>query len=145
MDEDDVSDALKGKTLAVYYFLLSSDKPIAARDLQRRMHISSPSLALYHLKKLEDLGLVEQKPDEGFVTTKFVKVGVLNFFVGKGRLLLPRYAFYSVFATSFLVATLVLFGLDFTPTFVLLLVLLMFVVIVFWFETLSVWRSRPVD
>ena len=133
-------DQVKGRTLAVYIFLLRQNKPLSAREIQRRTNISSPSLALYHLDKLEKLGLVERDVQEGFFAAKVVKTGILTFFVVIGRLLIPRYVFYAVFTTCFLIATLLLFDWVPTPAFLLLTVVLVFSVCVFWFETLSLWR-----
>jgi hypothetical protein len=133
-------DQVKGRTLVVYIFLLRQNKPLSAREIQRKTNISSPSLALYHLNKLEKLGLVERDVQEGFFAAKVVKTGILTFFVIIGRLLIPRHVFYAVFTTSFLIVSLLLFDWMLTPTFLLLMVLLVFSVCVFWFETVSLWK-----
>ena len=143
MDDDQTLDDLKGKTLAVYFFLLRQTKPISARQIQRRMGISSPSLVLYHLKKLEDLELVEMDQIDGFRVTKYIRVGILRFFVGLGGFFLPRYVFYSLFAISYLIGALWLFGWYLTPHFILLLLYSSFSIIVFLYEAVSMWRSRP--
>jgi DNA-binding transcriptional ArsR family regulator len=141
-EEKLLRDALKGKTLATYFFLLGRSRPYSAREIQRRIGLSSPSLALYHLRRLEEIGLVKEESD-GFSITKIVRLGVLRFFIGSGRLLLPRYIFYSFFSTGFLISTLALFDWTLTPTFLLLTIFLSFATVVFWFETIHVWRSRP--
>ena len=143
MDDDQTLDDLKGKTLAVYFFLLGQTKPISARQIQRRMGISSPSLVLYHLKKLEDLELVEMDQIDGFRVTKYIRVGILRFFVGLDGFFLPRYVFYSLFAISYLIGALWLFGWYLTPHFILLVVFSSFSIIVFLYEAVSMWRSRP--
>ncbi|RDE11015.1 MAG: ArsR family transcriptional regulator [Candidatus Thorarchaeota archaeon] len=143
MDDDQTLDDLKGKTLAVYFFLLRQTKPISARQIQRRMGISSPSLVLYHLKKLEDLELVEMDQIDGFRVTKYIRVGILRFFVGLDGFFLPRYVFYSLFAISYLIGALWLFGWYLTPHFILLVVFSSFSIIVFLYEAVSMWRSRP--
>jgi transposase/DNA-binding transcriptional ArsR family regulator len=83
-DEKSLED-LKEKTLGVYFFLLGQTRPISAREIQRRMGLSSPSLALYHLKKLEDLELVEMDQIEGYRVTKFVRVGILGYWYNIDR------------------------------------------------------------
>jgi DNA-binding transcriptional ArsR family regulator len=143
MNDNQGLEDLKGKTLSVYFFLLGQTKPISAREIQRRMKISSPSLALYHLKKLEDLELVEMDQIEGFRVTKYVRVGILRFFVGLGGVFLPRYAFYSLFAISYLIGALWLFGWYLTPHFILFALFSSFSIIVFVYEAMSMWRSRP--
>ncbi len=143
MNDNQTLDDLKGKTLAVYFFLLGQTKPISAREIQRRMGISSPSLVLYHLKKLEALELVEMDQIEGFRVTKYIRVGILRFFVGLGGFFLPRYVFYSLFAISYLIGALWLFGWYLTPHFILLVLFSSFSIIVFLYEAVSMWRSRP--
>jgi len=143
MNDDQTLEDLKGKTLAVYFFLLGQRKPISAREIQRRMGISSPSLVLYHLKKLEDLELVEMDPIDGFRVTKYIRVGILRFFVGLGGFFLPRYVFYSLFAASYLIGAVWLFGWYLTPHFILLVLFSSFSIIVFVYEAMNMWRSRP--
>ncbi len=142
--EVDYRHILKGKTLRVYFFLLSQNKGASLREVQRKTGLSSPSLAQYHLDKLREVGLAELDSDSGYRTTKAVKVGVLHFFTSIGWFLLPRYAFYALFSTSLLLSTLILFDWIFTPTFILLILVLVFMNCVFWTEALQVWRSRPI-
>lgn len=143
MNDNQTLEDLKGKTLAVYFFLLGQTKPISAREIQRRMGISSPSLVLYHLKKLEDLELVEMDQIDGFRVTKYVRVGILQFFVGLDGFFLPRYMFYSLFAISYLIGALWLFGWYTTPHFLLFVLYSLFSIIIFLYEAASMWRSRP--
>lgn len=144
MSENKISEVLQGKTLAVYFFLLGHNEPISARELQRTLGISSPSLALYHLKKLEELDLIEMDRESGFQVRKSVRVGVLRFFVGTGRLHLPRYIFYSLFAVSYFIGALLFMGWPFTPHFILFLFFSAFTILVFCYETANVWKSRPI-
>ncbi len=69
MVSDETHDNLKGTTLEVYRFLLKSNKPVGARELQRALNLSSPSLAAYHLSKLEETGLAKNENGE-FVVSK---------------------------------------------------------------------------
>jgi DNA-binding transcriptional ArsR family regulator len=57
---------LRGKTLKVYRHVLKVGKPIRLVDVQRDLGFSSASLAQYHLKKLEEMGLVRED-QEGYV------------------------------------------------------------------------------
>ncbi|MEM4726872.1 MAG: hypothetical protein QXD04_01275, partial [Candidatus Bathyarchaeia archaeon] len=59
-DDLQIESELKGKTLLVYMYLLKTNRPsIGVREVQRALKFSSPSVAAYHLNKLEELGLVE--------------------------------------------------------------------------------------
>lgn len=84
---------LKGNTLLVYLYLVKSKTPVGAREVQRKLNFSSPTLATYHLEKLETLGLVQKTP-EGYTLAREVKVGAISQVVKFGSLLLPRYTFY---------------------------------------------------
>jgi len=53
---------LKGKTLKVYWYMLQQpSRSVGVREIQRALRFSSPSVALHHLEKLEDLGLVQKR------------------------------------------------------------------------------------
>ena len=92
---------LKGNTLLVYLYLVKNQTPVGAREVQRKLNFSSPTLATYHLDKLETLGLVRKAP-EGYTLVKEVKIGAISQVVKFGSLLLPRYIFYLGFFSAML-------------------------------------------
>jgi len=100
---DEVEDLLKGTTLKVYRFLLKSGKPVGVREVQRALRLSSPSLAAYHLSKLEEAGLLRREKGNYSVDKVFLK-GMVKI----RRFLIPRYLFYSVSAISALIVELTL-------------------------------------
>jgi len=136
---------LKGKTLLVYWYLLQqSTHTVGVREVQRALSFSSPSIAVHHLQKLQDLGLVEKKGTGEYVLEGEVKVGILRFFTRLGRFLVPRYLFYSVLFTTMLTVYLVLCLIgQIAPSFYAVsfggIGLL-----IFWVETFRLWRARPV-
>jgi DNA-binding Lrp family transcriptional regulator len=90
-------DVLKGLTLKVYRFILKNDKPVGIREVQRALRLSSPTLALYHMNKLEEAGFI-RKELGGYVADRII----LENFVRLRRILIPRHFFYTVFfITSF--------------------------------------------
>lgn len=91
--DEESFDILRGTTLKVYLFLLRKGEPVGVREVQRVLNLSSPSVALYHLSKLEDAGLVKNKCGNYHVNRV-----VLKSCVKIGHLLIPRYFFYSMFA-----------------------------------------------
>ncbi|MCW4009134.1 MAG: winged helix-turn-helix domain-containing protein [Candidatus Bathyarchaeota archaeon] len=97
MSADEAKDMLKGTTLEVYRFLLKSNKPVGIRELQRALKMSSPSVATYHLTKLEDAGLLKRE-NGNFAVAKYL----LENSVKISRFLIPRYFFYAVFAVAVL-------------------------------------------
>ena len=101
--EEQPKDVLRGTTLEVYRFLLKSNKPVGTRELQRALDLSSPSVATYHLSKLEDAGLLKREGG-GFTVSKYL----LENSVKLSRFLVPRFLFYAVFAFAALAVELTL-------------------------------------
>ncbi len=126
---------LRGTTLEVYRFLLKSNKPIGAREVQRALNLSSPSLATYHLSKLEETGLLK-KENGGFMINKIV----LEDSIRIRRFLIPRFLFYSVFAVLALVFELTLFRPSIiTGQYVFFVIVTLICAIIFCFETAKAW------
>jgi len=136
--------ALKGKTLLVYWYLLQQPThEVGVREVQRALSFSSPSIAVHHLEKLQDLGLISKKGTGKYALESEVKVGILRFFTRMGRFLVPRYLFYSVLFSTMLTAyfTLTILG-QITPSFYTLMFGLI-ATIIFWVETFRLWRAKP--
>jgi len=95
MASNEAEEALKGLTLKVYKFVLKKGTPAGIREVQRGLKLSSPTLASYHLKKLEEAGLLKQTM-EGYVVDRVFLRNLIRF----RRMLIPRYFFYSVFFVS---------------------------------------------
>jgi predicted DNA-binding transcriptional regulator len=136
--------ALKGKTLIVYWYLLQQPThTVGIREVQRALGFSSPSIAVHHLEKLQDLGLIRKKGTGEYVLQEEVKVGILSFFTRMGRFLVPRYLFYSVLFSTMLTAYLTLCVLGrIYPSFYAVMFGLI-ASIIFWVETFRLWRARP--
>jgi hypothetical protein len=81
-------------TFRVYVFLLEAGKA-SARDVFNGCDLSSPSLALHHLEKLEDLKLAK-KDENGVYHVITRRFGVLRFFHKTGKWLIPRSFFYTI-------------------------------------------------
>ena len=139
-----IESRLKGKTLQVYWYLLrSSNHSSGVREIQRSLHFSSPSIAVHHLAKLQDLGLVEKKGTGEYVLVEKVKVGILRLFANVGRFMVPRYLFYSVWLSTMVAAYLVLYGMTGgTHNFYALLFGFLGSLIL-WIETIKLWREKP--
>lgn len=91
---------IHGTTLRVYWFLFKNSNPVGVRETQRALAMSSPSIALYHLEKLRELGVVDKSQSGEYVLKEQVQVGSLKSFLRVGRLILPRYLFYAVFLST---------------------------------------------
>ncbi|HXW94498.1 MAG TPA: hypothetical protein VEJ19_02175 [Nitrososphaerales archaeon] len=132
--------ALRGKTLAVYLYLLKHGKAAGVREVQKALGFSSPSVAFHHLDKLVELNVVEKDQYERYVLAKKVDAGILHSFVSIGGLTLPRLGFYAAFFTTIAAAyvsvnrgSLDLYALIGT----------LGGAAVFWYEAWRVWRRKP--
>jgi hypothetical protein len=135
---------LKGKTLLVYWYLLQQPThSVGVREVQRALSFSSPSIAVHHLEKLQDLGLVQKKGTGEYVLEEEVKVGILRFFSRMGRFIVPRYLFYSVLFSTMLASylTLCFIGQIFPSLYAVIFGLI--ASIIFWFETIRLWSAKP--
>ena len=143
MADEKVESLLKGNTLRVYWHLLKTQNgSVGARETQRALKFSSPALAVYHLDKLEELGLAEKTMNGEYRLVKAVNVGVLKQFVRFGALMLPRHFFYATMFTTLLVFFVFqVKRIDFNSSFALVITIL--ATTVAWYETLRVWRQKP--
>lgn len=156
--------ALTGTTLRVYKYLIRLGRAVGPREVQRELNLSSPSLAIFHLEKLEKAGLAARNEDGTF----YVDRAYLKHYVRLQRFLIPRYFFYATLTTLFLFGWIALLfipsrvqgglieGGSFwdvlrsTNSFVLVMSFSYGVVInailcaIFWFETFKVWKSEQI-
>lgn len=141
-EEEKIESELKGNTLRVYWMLLQSQNAsIGVREVQRHLGFSSPALASYHLNKLAELGLVEERNSE-YHLIRAVRVGVLKQFAKFGSVMLPRYVLYAtMFTTLFVYFITQVRDVNFYSVFAFIFGLLGTVIL--WYETVRVWRQRP--
>ncbi len=143
MDDAHIESELKGKTLLVYMHILKAgQETVGVREVQRALGFSSPSVAAYHIQKLQDLGLIENVYGD-YRLIKEVKVGVLRSFVSVGGVMLPRFLFYAVLVTSMLVTFLVSFPFVPSRDYITTLVMGLVPSLVLWYETIKIWREKP--
>jgi len=143
-DETKLEYALRGKAWKVYWLLLKSGKPISAREVQRALHLSSPSVAHHHLEQLRELGLVQKQSSDGhYSLVSEVKIGVLRHFVKLGKLLFPRYFFYAVFSTTCYIIYLLLQKQAFAQENLFITLFGAIVSAIFWFEAVRIWSLKP--
>jgi hypothetical protein len=141
--DDVIESELKGKTLLVYMHILKAGQDaVGVREVQRTLGFSSPSVASYHLQKLEELGLIKNEHGD-YVLVREIKVGVLRSFVNVGGYMLPRYLFYAVLVTTMLITFLVMNPFEPTRLYVTTVIMGVVPTIAFWYETIRIWRSKP--
>jgi len=142
MSEKNAEYQLKGKTAQVYMFLIKhTGMPIGVREVQKALGFSSPSIAHYHLEKLVSMGLVKRTERGEYEVVEVVKVGMLKNFVRIGRLLMPRYVFYSVFLTTMLFIYVLLYPQNFSSHNIIALIFGIVSCLILWYETFRVWKE----
>jgi len=143
--EAELEAKLRGRTLQVYWFLLKAGggRSFGVREVQREVGFKSPSVALHHLEKLRELGLLSKTPTGEYMVTREVKVGFLKFFVRIGRFRFPRCLLYAVFTTSLLAAYVVLYPQTLTPHNLMALVFGLSASAILWYETLKALSEAP--
>jgi DNA-binding transcriptional ArsR family regulator len=133
-------EVLTGNTAQVYRYAIKQKKPIGVREVQRALRLSSPTLAAYHLDKLEEAGLLKQTPD-GYIVEKLV---LENFFRFR-QTLLPKHLFYLVvFATAFVFQLLLFRPYQLTREYLFSTSMLGLAVIYFAYETIMTFLKKEI-
>ena len=143
MSDDELAASLKGKTLRVYWYMLRHPEPLTAREIQRGADLSSPSLSMHHLERLKEFGLVDKNVHGQYTVIRDVRVGILRQFIGRGRLMVPRFLFYATFYTSLTAALATILWAFFDWYSGFLLGLLASVCMILWYEAFITWREQP--
>jgi hypothetical protein len=130
-------DAPKGTTLRVYRLLLTAQNPIGPREVQRALNLSSPSIAIYHLTKLEELGLAKNEKGN-YVVNKVVLEDCIRI----NRYLIPRFLFYSIILVATLIVEVVILRPPIlTRSYFFLTIMLGGSALAFCYETFKIWRK----
>jgi len=139
-----IESELKGKTLQIYWYMLRSPgSHVGVREIQRTLHLSSPSVASHHLEKLVSLGLVDKTRTGEYYITQEIKVGLLRFFTRLGRFLVPRYLFYSIWFTTMLIIYVTFYRHYGTIDNIVALMFGTLATVILWLETIRLWRQKP--
>jgi hypothetical protein len=88
------AETLEGKTLNVYSYVVKEGKPVGPREVMRGVNLSSPSVAYWHLQKLESCGLIEKNVYGEYIVKEKVNI---SGHIWVGRNLVPRLMCYSLF------------------------------------------------
>jgi len=133
---------IKGNTLKVYLFLLRHGSS-ELRDIQRGVRLSSASLASYHLGKLSEAGFVKQDEYGKYFAVKDMSDKVLEGYSKVGPKVVPQLFFFALFFTIIVAffSFAALYAPSYTPYLVAVCVAM---VVVFWYETVKLWRKLAV-
>ena len=90
----------EGTTLNVYAYVVKKGKPVGPREVMRGASLSSPSVAYWHLQKLENSGLLQKNGAGEYVVKEKANI---SGHIWIGRNLVPRLMCYSLFFLGILV------------------------------------------
>src|SRR5487761_486366 len=127
-------DVLKGTTLRVYRFLYRHGKPARLTDVQEGLGMSSPSLAMYHLRKLQTAGLIQEK-EEGYVVDRIVFENMIRI---RNAIIPFRIAYSAFFATTLVLMLTLLRPFSLTPLYFFAIIVNAAAMGIFLYETISV-------
>jgi Helix-turn-helix domain len=132
---------LNGTTLRVYRFIYrQGTRPQSVHDIQRGLNLSTPSLALYHVRKLSQAGLIREEKGEGFVVDKIVFENMIRI----RRSLIPIRVTYAVFFATMLAVLLAVIRLtnSFAAVFVYAVIVSVAALGIFIYETVASLREK---
>jgi uncharacterized membrane protein YciS (DUF1049 family) len=104
------AESLEGKTLNVYSYAVKEGKPVGPREVMRGANLSSPSVAYWHLQKLEACGLLQKNGYGEYLVKEKVNI---SGHLWIGRNLVPRLMCYSLFFSGVVGTELVIIASQF--------------------------------
>ncbi|MGD0072105.1 MAG: hypothetical protein ABSB71_11160 [Candidatus Bathyarchaeia archaeon] len=135
MTKGDTADVLRGTTLDVYRLMLKTRKPLGIREIQRVLKLSSPSVAQYHLAKLEYAGLLK-KEGNNYILDKIFLENCIKI----SHLIIPKYLFYTIFAlVAFFMELTFLRSDPMTREFFFTIIITLIFFLIFCYETAKIW------
>jgi hypothetical protein len=133
---------IRGNTLKIYLYLLRHG-PSELRDIQHGVGLSSASLASYHLGKLIEAGFVTQDEHGRYSAVKETTDRVLEGYSKMGPAIVPQLFFFALLFT--ILVAFFSFEALYAPGFtVYLAAVSATMVVVFWYETVRLWRRLAV-
>jgi len=103
----------EGTTLNVYSYVVKQGKPVGPRDVMRGANLSSPSLAYWHLQKLENSGLLQKNKSGEYIVKEKTSI---SGHIWIGRNLVPRLMCYSLFFLGILIVESAIISVQFFST-----------------------------
>jgi DNA-binding transcriptional ArsR family regulator len=151
-NEKDVNDnqetVLQGKTLQVYWYILTHNRA-GVREIQKALKMVSSGTVAYQLDKLMKAGIISKNDkDSKYYVKEGIKKGVLGFYFHLGPFMIPRYSLYLIVNILGIIGYVLLafkYGDVFiaSPASLFLLFFLIFSTFVFIYESIKIWERKP--
>ncbi|MBY9019643.1 MAG: hypothetical protein KGD67_01200 [Candidatus Lokiarchaeota archaeon] len=141
LNRDELVSNLTGRTLMIYFVLLNK-KSIGVRELQRHLDLSSPSVAKYHLEKLVNLHLVENRNGIYYLDKK-ADLPLLTSWVLLGKQLFPKVLFASILFTSLFIGYLLFVYSYWNKDSMYFIIFGLILMVYIWFEVIMQYKQKP--
>ncbi len=142
VNQKEIVKNLTGRTLMIYFVLLNTKKT-GVRELQRKLELSSPSVARYHLDKLSELHLLENRNGVYHLINK-AKIPALTSWVLLGKQLLPRSIFAATFFSFLLIGYIIFIFSFWHKDSVFMLITGGLVCLYLWFDVWWHFQNKPI-
>lgn len=142
LSRNEVVSKLTGRTLMVYFVLLNK-KSIGVRELQRHLNLSSPSVAKYHLEKLVNLHLIENRKGIYHLDRK-ADLPLLTSWVLIGKKLLPKVIFVAIFLTTLFIGYLLFIYTYWNKDSMFVILFGVIIMIYLWFDVILQFKHKPI-
>ena len=128
-------------TWNVYLFILTSREPVGVRDIWRRLKLSSPSLAQYHINRLLEFGMIVQTREGKYTASEEKRVEILKSFVLFYGKLIPRLVFYGALIAGILTLYLIAWPVKWDFRDLTVVTIAVISIVAFFFEAYVQYRS----
>ena len=142
LSRNEIISNLTGRTLMVYFVLLNK-KSIGVRELQRHLNLSSPSVAKYHLEKLVNLHLIENRKGIYHLDKK-ADLPLLTSWVLIGKKLLPKVIFAAIFLTTLFIGYLIFIYTYWNKDSMFFILFGVIIMIYLWFDVILQFKRKPI-
>jgi hypothetical protein len=132
---------LSGTTWDIYLYILTSEKPPGVREVWRALNLSSPSLAQYHINKLQELRLIEPTSDGKYQANEMERMDALRSFVILRGRLVPRLVFYGALLLGILLSYLLFWPFRWDFRDLVVLVVTVFSISAFFLEAYNQYKG----
>jgi hypothetical protein len=146
--KDNKKKVLQGKTLQIYWYILTHHRA-GVREIQKALKMVSSGTVAYQLDKLMKAGIISKNDKDGKYYVKGgVKKGILGFYFRLGPCMIPRYSLYLVINILGIIGYVylaIIYGDIFIthPASLLFLFFIIFCTSVFIFESIKIWNRKP--
>jgi hypothetical protein len=134
---------LSGTSLLVYWYVLRKKQDCGVREVQRALGFSSSSTAHYHLEKLACKGILTKDRYGNYKLNEKAKVGRINPFIFLRSHVFPAQLIYAIATTTMCLLFLAFLRESLTMVVILALSPGIVASVIFWYDTIKVWRCLP--